>query len=360
MAELISSLNRRARAIRPAWLRRTTGGSHSGARHESNARAVGIARRVLLGTAAALAGGRARAQSYPDRPLRLIVPWAPGGSTDVLARLVAVPVGEALGQPVIVDNRPGASGTIGHASVARAAPDGHTVLMATNSTFAIAPYLLPSLPYAHDEAFAPVALLAETPLVLAVKRGGPASLAALLAEARARPEALTFASGGIGVTSHMAAELLMALAGISLTHVPYRGGGPAAQALAAGEVTMAFLDPTVAKPLADGGQVGMIGTTGSRRFPSLPELPTIEETGLPRYVTITSYGLFVPRATPAPIIARIAGAAMAVLDRPGFREDMAGRGISVRAEGAEALAAHVREENARWSEVIRTRHIRMH
>lgn len=318
-----------------------------------------LSRRVLLGASLVTLAAQARAQGFPDRPVRLVVPWAPGGSTDVLARLISVPMGEALGQPLIVDNRPGASGTIGHASVARSPADGYTVLMATNSTFAIAPHLLPSLPYEHDAVFAPVSLLAETPLVLCVKRGGPASVAALLDAARARPDALTFGSGGIGVTSHLAAELLLALTGVRMTHVPYRGGGPAAQALAAGEVDIAFLDPTVAKPLADGGTVAMIATTGSRRFPSLPDLPTVAEAGVPHYVTVTSYALFVPKATPEPVIARLTVAANGVFDRPGFREDMAMRGISVLAGGPDALAAHVREENARWAEVIRVRNIRM-
>ena len=316
-------------------------------------------RRALLGASLAAVALPVRALGFPDRPVRLVVPWSPGGSTDVLARLISVPMGEALGQPLIVDNRPGASGTIGHASVARSPADGYTVLMATNSTFAIAPHLLPPLPYDHDAAFAPVSLLAETPLVLCVKRGGPGNVAALIAAARARPDALTFASGGIGVTSHLAAELLLALAGVGMTHVPYRGGGPAAQALAAGEVDIAFLDPTVAKPLADGGQVAMIATTGSRRFPSLPDLPTVAEAGVPHYVTVTSYALFVPRATPEPVIARLTNTANAVFDRPGFRDDMATRGISVLAGGPDALAAHVREENARWAEVIRLRNIRM-
>ena len=320
---------------------------------------VNLTRRALLGASSVALAMPARASGFPDRPLRLVVPWAPGGSTDVLARLISVPMGEALGQPLVVDNRPGASGTIGHASVARSPADGITVLMATNSTFAIAPHLLPSLPYEHDAAFAPVSLLAETPLVLCVKRGGPTNVPELLAAARARPDALTFASGGIGVTSHLAAELLLALTSTSMTHVPYRGGGPAAQALAAGEVDVAFLDPTVAKPLADGGQVAMIATTGSHRFASLPELPTVAEAGVPHYVTVTSYALFVPRGTPGAVIARLTAAASTVFNRPGFREDMAQRGIAVLAAGPEALAAHVREENARWSEVIRARNIRM-
>jgi tripartite-type tricarboxylate transporter receptor subunit TctC len=318
-----------------------------------------LSRRALLGAVLAAPAISARAQGFPERPVRLVVPWAPGGSTDVLARLLSVPMGEALGQPLVVENRPGASGTIGHASVARAPADGYTVLMATNSTFAIAPHLLPSMPYEHDAAFAAVSLLAETPLVLCVKRGGPAEVAALVAAARARPDALTFGSGGIGVTSHLAAELLMALAGIGMVHVPYRGGGPAAQALAAGEIDVAFLDPTVAKPLADGGQVAMIATTGSRRFPSLPTLPTVAEAGVPHYETVTSYAFFVPRGTPAPVIARLTAAANGVFGRPGFREDMATRGISVIAEGPAQLEAHLREENARWGEVIRTRNIRM-
>jgi len=318
-----------------------------------------VARRSLLALAALAAPRHVLAQSFPDRPVRLVVPWAPGGSTDVLARLISVPFGESLGQPLVVENRPGASGTIGHAAVARAPADGYTVLMATNSTFAIAPHLLPALPYRHEEAFAPVAYLAETPLVLAVKRGGPASFEALIAEARAKPDTLTFGSGGLGVTSHLAAELLMALAGVVLTHVPYRGGGPAAQALAAGEITMAFLDPTVAGPLAESGNVRLLATTGARRFASFPALPTIEQLGVPRYVTVTSYGLFVPRATPAPVIARLAQAANGVFDRPGFRADLATRGIEVRAEGGEGLDRHVREEVERWGEVVRTRNIRV-
>ena len=319
-----------------------------------------IKRRTGLLAAAALAVPSVARADWPERPVRIIVPFAPGGSSDLIARVIGTALQDRLQQPVVVENRGGANGSIGMAAAAQAPADGYTLVVGHIGTHAITPAIMRSPGYDTLRDFETIAITATSSSVLVVPERSPArDLQGLLALARARPGALSYGSPGVGSPSHVTVVLLSRMTGISAQHVPYRGGGPAAQALAAGEVDIAFLDPTVAKPLADGGTVAMIATTGSRRFPSLPDLPTVAEAGVPHYVTVTSYALFVPKATPEPVIARLTAAANGVFDRPGFREDMAMRGISVLAGGPDALAAHVREENARWAEVIRVRNIRM-
>lgn len=292
------------------------------------------------------------------RPVRLVVPWSPGGSTDIVARQFVGPWSARLGQTVVIENRAGASGTIGHAAVAGAPADGTVVLMGTNSTYAIAPALHRNLPYEHERAFAPVTLLAQGPLVLCIHAGVPATdMRAFVALARARPGALNIGNGGNGSTSHLAGELLMALAGVELTQVGYRGSGQTVQAVSSGEVQAGFLAPTTARPLAEAGLLRVIGVTGTGRSAALPLVPPIAEAGIPQFETTTAYALFVPRATPAPVIARLHEAAAAALAEPALRERLAGEDIEVVGAGPEALAAHVRAETARWGEIIRSRNI---
>jgi tripartite-type tricarboxylate transporter receptor subunit TctC len=315
-------------------------------------------RRALLRASAALPLLPATGLAAPSGPIRLVIPWAPGGSTDVVGRFFADAWSRRLDQTVVIDNRSGASGTIGHAYVAGSAPDGRTVLLATNSTYAIAPSLLRNIPYVHETAFAPVTLLARSPLVLCVNPRVPATdVASLVALAKARPSTLNMGIGGTGATSHMASELFMAHSGTQFTLVTYRGSGQTVQAIASGEIDVAFLSATTVRALAEQGLLRVLGTTGTGRSVTLPAVPPIAESGLPQFEATTAYALFVPAATPQAEIARLHAGAVSALDDPTLREKLALEDMEVVAEGPDRLAAHVREETAKWADVIRTRNI---
>ena len=223
----------------------------------------------------------AHAQDYPNRTVRLVVPWAAGGSTDSIGRILVQKLAEYLGQQWIIDNRGGATGTIGHALVARAAPDGYTLLLGTNSTFAIAPHLYKNLPYDNDKALAPISLVAISPQILSVHPSLPiGGVKELIALARAKPGAIPFSTAGVGATSHLATELFLNMARIRMTHVPYKGGGPSAQALIGGETALSFVDVITALPQARAGRLRAIGCSTVTRTPLMPEVPTIAESGL--------------------------------------------------------------------------------
>ncbi|WP_415164383.1 Bug family tripartite tricarboxylate transporter substrate binding protein [Ottowia sp.] len=295
---------------------------------------------------------------YPSRPVKMVVAWSPGGATDLLARQVAVELGKQLGQSVVVDNKPGAGGTIGHALVAKSAPDGYTLVLATNSTYAIAEHLYKSLPYKHERDLAPVSLLASSPLILAARTGLPAKNAGdLVALARSQPGKINIASGGAGSTSHLAGELFMALTGTSMTHVPYKGGGPANTAVVAGEVDVAFLDLGVALPFAASGKIKAVGSSGAKRSPLLPEVPTIGESGVPRFESTTTFALFAPAGTPRSITDRLAQAVRASLAEPELRDKLSRQGIDIVASTPDELGRSVATESARWERIIRERHI---
>jgi tripartite-type tricarboxylate transporter receptor subunit TctC len=319
-----------------------------------------LSKRTLFGglvAATALPAIGARAAS-PGGTVKMVIPWAPGGSTDVVGRFFAESWQARLGQTVVVENRSGASGTIGHAYVASAPADGRTVLMGTNSTYAIAPSLYKDIPYVHEAAFAPVTLLARSPLVLCVNAKVPAkNIAELIALAKARPTELNFGIGGLGATSHLATELFMAHSDTRFTLVGYRGSGQTVQAINSGEVDAAFLSATTVKPLVEAGAARVLGTTGSSRSITLPMAPPIADNGLPQFEATTAYALFVPRATPAEEIARLHAAAAASLQEPALQRKLALEDIEVVGEGPEALAEHVRSETVKWAEIIRSRNI---
>ena len=318
-------------------------------------------RAVLAGTfgLAAAAPGAATAQSYPTRPIRMIVPFVPGGGADITARFVAEPLAVALGQPVVVDNRGGAGGTIGTAAVAQASADGYTLLYGTPGPLITNRHLMASLPYDPDRDFAPVSLLTRGAYVMAVHRDVPArSVAEVIALAKARPGELSFASSGIGAGSHLAGELLCMEAGIRMSHVPYRGTGPALQDVAAGRVTMSIdsLGPMV--PLLQAGNLRAIAVSSAERMPELPDVPTIAET-IPGFeVGVINY-ICVRTGTPAPIIQRLNEALVRVLADPDLKERMRAAGSSPPLSSTpEELGAMLRSESAKWGEVIRRAGIR--
>ncbi|GGX14878.1 ABC transporter substrate-binding protein [Pigmentiphaga litoralis] len=306
----------------------------------------------------ATAHAQTATNGYPNRPVKVVVAWSPGGATDLLARTVSIELSKQLGQQVVVDNRPGANGTIGHAQVAHAAADGYTLVLATNSTYAIAQHLYKSLPYQQERDLAPIALLAASPLILAVRPGLEArSVQDLLAQARKTPGKLNIASGGNGSTSHLAAELFMSLTGTTFTHVPYKGGGPATQAVAAGEVDAAFLDLGVAAPFANTGRLRAIGVTGNTRSTQLPDVPTVSQSGVPAFESTTTFALFAPAATPKAVVQQLATATRASLANPELRDKLQRQGVEIVNAGPEELARSVTTESTKWGAIIRDRHI---
>ena len=321
-----------------------------------------LPRRVVLsGGLAALASqllpppkGAQAQDAYPTRPIRMIVPWPPGGVTDVVARLIALKLSTELGQSVVVENRPGASGTIGHAAAAQAEPDGYTFLFGTNSTYAMAPYLLGKVPYDNEKSLAPVSLVARSPHVLCAHPSVPVKdFAGFLDYARARqPDGVTFSSAGPGSSGHLATELLMSIANFRMLHVPYRGGGPALQALLAGQVQVSFVNLVVAMPLAGDKRMTMLGVSATERMPSVPDLPTISELGVAGFESSTDLAVFIPAGTPKPILQRIHSALVAAIKSADVSAVLRKEGAISVAGAPEDFPAYFAKENAKWRDII--------
>lgn len=297
--------------------------------------------------------------AYPDKPIRIVVPFSPGGGTDLITRALGVAMGQDLGQPVVVDNRPGGGTIIGTDNVAKSPPDGYTLVMATFA-HAVNPSLQPKLPYQTDKAFAPVMLVGRSPNVLVVRADSPyKSVHDILGTARAKPGQLSFASQGPGTSAHLAGELFKSLAKIDLNHVPYKGAGPAITDLLGGQVDMMFATASAVGNLLESGKLRAVGVTTARRSTSadLAKVPTIAEAGVPGYVAESWYGLFVPAGTPAPVIARLNAAAKKAVTADAFRKRVASEGLIVSPGAPEDLGRYVLGEQARWSKVVRDAHI---
>lgn len=317
-------------------------------------------RRSLLAAGLALPAPKpARAQEvFPNRPITMVIPWAAGGSTDVMGRVMSPAMAADLGQPVVVDNRGGASGTVGHNFVARARPDGYTFLLGTNSTYAIAPHLMRNLPYENRAAFTGVSLVARSAQMLCVHPSVPAnSIAEFVAYARARPGEVTFSSAGIGASSHLAAELFQAKSGTRLLHVPYRGGGPSVQGLLAGEVAMSFVDMVTCLPFRATGQLKLLGVSTAQRSSFATDVPTLAESGVPGFASSTDVIMLLPAGTPAPITARLAGAMQKALRDPVTKERLTTMAVETIGSSAAELDTYWTEELAKWGEIIRSQNI---
>lgn len=322
----------------------------------------GVPRRAaLLGVAAValLRPGTGLAQPYPTRPVRMIVPFVPGGGADTTARFVAEPLGAELGQSIVIENRGGAGGAIGTAAVAQAPADGYTLLYGTPGPLITNRFLMESLPYDPDKDFAPVSLLTKGAYLMVVNKDIPArTVAEVIALARSRPGELTFASSGIGAGSHLAGELLCIEAGIRMSHVPYRGTGQALQDVASGRVAISIDTYGPMIPMIQAGKLRPIAVTSAQRMPDLPDVPTIAETIPDFEVTVVNY-VCVRAGTPRPIIDRLNQALVKVLAQPSLRERMRLAGSSPPASSTpEELGAILRSEAAKWSEVIRKAGIR--
>jgi tripartite-type tricarboxylate transporter receptor subunit TctC len=312
--------------------------------------------RLLATLAAALAiaaSPEASAQAYPSKPVRMVVTYPPGGGADLMARLVAPKMAEALGQPVVVENKPGASGQIGASEVARAGPDGYT-LMLDASSYAVNPSLYAKLPYDTAKAFTPIAVLALYPNMLVVTPSFEAkSVKDLVAIARAKPGSVAFASSGNGSAQHLAGELFKQKAGVEMAHIPYKGGGPAMNDVIGGQVPVFFANMASGLAHVKGGKLRALAMTGARRSAALPDTPTMAEAGIAGYEVYEWNAIFAPAGTPGPVVARLADAVAKALQSADIRERVASLGGEIAGYGPKDADRFVREQTELWAKVVK-------
>jgi tripartite-type tricarboxylate transporter receptor subunit TctC len=304
--------------------------------------------------ACALLVGNAHAQDvYPSKPLRLILPFPPGGGTDILGRLLAERLAANLGQPVVTENRGGAGGNVGAEAAARAAPDGYTIVLVAPS-LAISPTLYAKLNYDPGKDFAPIGLVASVPNVMITHPSVPAqNLREFIALAKSKPGGMNFGSGGSGTSNHLAGELLNLAAGIKLVHVPYKGVNLAMNGVLAGEVHLAFIGIPVPAPHIKAGRLRALAVLARERSPILPDVPTAEEAGLPNFDVTTWYGILAPAGTPRPIITRLNTEFVKIMRAPEMKERLATMGTDPLTSTPEEFAAYIQREIAKWGDVIR-------
>ncbi|WP_088278602.1 tripartite tricarboxylate transporter substrate binding protein [Ideonella sp. A 288] len=320
-------------------------------------------RHLLLALPAAWAtlgaAGTARAQAWPGKPIRLVVPFPAGGATDLLARALSQRLGAQLGQPVVVDNRAGAGGTLGSAEAAKAAPDGHTLLLATSSTHSIAPHLNPRLPYQVETDFTPIAHVANAPNLVLVPQTLPVKdVKELIAHAKARPGQLNYASSGNGTIVHLTTEAFKSQAGVFITHIPYRGTALAIPDLVSAKVHLLFDSVVSGMPHVKDGKLKALAITSRTRSPLAPDLPTVAESGLPGFESTTWFGLYAPRGLPAEIATRLNTEVHGALASADVQERLARLGADAITRGSAAdFAAMVRADSERWGRLVRERRI---
>lgn len=314
---------------------------------------VMISRRgALLGAAGALASTRARAASYPERPVKIIVPFAPAGPTDIMARIVAAHLGDRMGGSFIVENRPGAGGNIGTAVVAHGDTDGYQLLI-TSSALVVNPGLYKRVPYDPFKDFAPISELGTSPnIFVADPKSGLKSIEQLVAKAKAAPDATSYASPGIGTTPHLSAELLKLKAGIKMTHVPYGGAGPAIQSVLGSTTPVACTALPPARPLIASGALVPLAITGAKRWPDLPDVPTMIDLGYQDFVAETFQGFLAPAATPPEIVAALAKASAATLADKTIRDQLQASGYVVLATTPEQFRDVIETEVPKWRDLI--------
>src|SRR5258708_3686367 len=309
----------------------------------------------------ALSSALAWAQDYPSKPVRMVVGFPPGGGTDVVARILQPRLTELLGQTIVIDNRPGATGTVAAGQVAKSTPDGYTIMMGHVSVNAIAPSLFANLPYDVNRDFAPIALAASVPHLVVVHPSLPVTtLKELVAYLKAQPGKLTYPSAGNGSMPHLAGEVFQAMAGVKMVHVPYKGSGQSMQDLLGGQHLVAFDTMPASAPHVRSGKLRAVAVSTAQRVPSFPEVPTAEEAGVPGYVVTTWYGLFAPAGTPAPIVGRLHAAMVEGMQTP----DVPGRLEGIGADGSvsrspEEFAVLVRADTARYAKIVKEIGIRI-
>ena len=313
---------------------------------------AGLAAALLACAAYAQDASTGSGQVYPSRPVRVVVPFAPGGPNDIIVRLVAQKLADSWGQPFLVENRAGAGGNIGTDHVAKSVPDGYTLLSAGPGSLIINP-LIGKVPYDTERDFAPVTLMARAPNALVAHPSLPArSVKELIALARAHPGAINYGSGGSGSTPHLSAALFAAMAGVELTHVPYKGTAPATADLIGGQVQIAFLGIPAVLPHLKSGRLKVLAVTGLHRSPELPDVPTVDESGVPGYEVSPWYGLLAPAGTPRAIVGRLGAEATKIVRNAEMREKLAAQGAEAAGSTPEEYAAVIRADTATWARVI--------
>jgi tripartite-type tricarboxylate transporter receptor subunit TctC len=303
---------------------------------------------------ATCAGAAAAQGAYPAKPIRFIVPFPPGGTTDISSRLIADRLANSLHWTIVIDNRPGAGGNIGADAIAKAAPDGYTIGMGQTSNLAINPTLYSKIPFDALKDFTPVALVSSTPLVVVVGAATPyQTLAAMLAAAKDQPGVLTFASPGSGTVGHLAAELLAITAGVKMVHVPYKGASQATTDLIGGQVDSYFATAPAVIEQVRAGRLRALAVTSAQRSPALPAVPTVAESGYPGFEATSWYGVVAPSGTPPPVIERLSAEIRKALQAPEVRNGLAREGGGTLGGGSAEFASFLRAETGKWSKVVK-------
>lgn len=311
-----------------------------------------VAAVLAAGCLGLAAGPAAHAETYPSKPITLLIPYPPGGSADMLARPVAAELQKRLGANIIIDYKPGAGGTIATGYLARAKPDGYTLIMVL-AAHAINPSLYPKLPYDSKADFSPVSLVATLPLLVAAPHATPAdTMPELIKYAKTNPGKLTFASAGNGNTSHLAGEIFKTTVGVDMLHVPYKGSGPAVAALLGGEVSLMFDSISTSLPQVKAGKLKAIAVTGESRSPLLPDVPTVSESGVPGFVVNGWYGILAPAKTPPEIVDTLSNHIAEVVNEPKMKEHLARLGYAAVESKPKDFAAHIDAEMTRWAPVV--------
>jgi tripartite-type tricarboxylate transporter receptor subunit TctC len=309
---------------------------------------------VILGVMLAAVMSSASAQTWPTKPIKWIVPFAPGGTTDILARTIGDKLSVTLGQPVIIENKPGAGGGLGADYVAKAAPDGYTILGGTISTNAINASLYKDLPYDPVKDFIPITLIARVPNMLVINNDVPAkNVAELIVLMKKNPGKFTFASSGNGTSQHLSGELFKSMAGVDMQHIPYKGSPPALQDVMGGSVTMTFDNITTAWTLAKSGKLRALGVTTAKRSPAAPDVPTIAEAGVTGYEIGSWQGVFAPAGTPPTIIARLNSEMVKIINMPDVKEKLLFLGAEPVGNSSEEFTVFVKAEVVKWGDVVK-------
>jgi tripartite-type tricarboxylate transporter receptor subunit TctC len=317
------------------------------------------ASRVLLAVVLALVialgvASTARAETYPSRPIKIVVPFPPGGATDILGRIVGQKLQETWGQPVVIDNRPGAAGNVGMGQVAKATPDGYTLVMGTAPTHAINRHLYAKLPFDPEKDFAPVTLVAAVPNILVVTPSLPAtSVKELIALAKSQPGRLNFGSSGSGATHHLNGELFKIMTGVDMVHVPYKGSAPALADLMGGQIQLMFDNMPSALPQVKAGKLRALAVTSAKRSPAAPDVPTMAEAGVPGFEATAWFALFAPAGTPGDIVTQLNTTIAKHLTAPDMRDRLLTMGGEFNPMTPEQFAAFIRAESVKWGEVVK-------
>jgi tripartite-type tricarboxylate transporter receptor subunit TctC len=310
--------------------------------------------RLALAAACVSLCAAAQAQAWPSKPIRFVIPFPAGGSTDIVGRLIGDKLSQSLGQPLVIDNRGGAGGTTGSDLVAKAAPDGYTMLLGTSSTHAIASSLYSKLPYDSARDFAPVTLLGTATIMLVTHPSVPAkSVRELIALAKAKPGELTFASSGNGSVSHLTGEYFDSLAGVKMQHIPYKGDTPMTVDLVAGRVSMAFGTAVAFLPYVQNHKLNALAVTSAKPSPIAPTLPTVADSGLPGFEALQWFGVLMPAGTPKEIVTKLQGEIARILRMPDVRERLQSLGIEVVGSSPDEFAAFMRSETAKWGKIVK-------